>query len=199
MQYNARDLPLQWRLFCRHHPYADGAVVNDHVFGTDEQLDVILCLIASGEVPQEAPVRRLSRNRSRKYGDRRTLLIKYLPATSCSINPTSHELIEHKEQVEWVRAITSAREFAALWMLANDYTYKEIAGRLGVSVGTLKSRVARCRQRLRRHPECRVTSESAARSLRGRRKTALHIDAKRCIPTTYCGPNGLKTFCRADS
>ena len=31
-----------------------------------------------------------------------------------------------------------------------------------------------------------------SRSLRGRRKAALHIDAKRCIPTTYCGPNGLK-------
>ena len=39
----------------------------------------------------------------------------------------------------------------------------------------------------------------AARSLRGRRKAALHIDAKRCISATYCGPNGLKTFCRADS
>ena len=30
-------------------------------------------------------------------------------------------------------------------------------------------------------------------------RRALHIDAKRCIPTTYCGPDGLKTFCRADS
>ena len=39
----------------------------------------------------------------------------------------------------------------------------------------------------------------SARSLRGRRKAALHIDAKRCIHTTYCGPDGLKTFCRADS
>ena len=162
MKYNAQDLPPEWRLFCRHHPYSDGAVVNDHAFGTEEQLDVILCLIASGEVPQEAPVRRLSRNRARKYGARRTILIKYLPATSYSTNPTSHALIEEKEQVQWVRAITSAREFVALWMLANDYTYKEIAGRLGVSVGTLKARVARCRQRVRRHPESRVRSEITA-------------------------------------
>ena len=44
-----------------------------------------------------------------------------------------------------------------------------------------------------------IKQRASARSLRGRRKATLYIDAKRCIFTTYCGPNGLKTFCRADS
>ena len=44
-----------------------------------------------------------------------------------------------------------------------------------------------------------LPTEAPPRSLRRRKDPTLHIDAKRCIPTTYRGHNGLKAFYRAGS
>ena len=99
------------------------------------------------------------------------------------------------------------RETAAANLRNSDHLAVESRGDLASCHGSI-GRIALAHSWSYRsdNPICTRTHENTllhwgglARSLRGRRKAALHIDAKRCIPTTYCGPNGLKTFCRADS
>jgi len=122
----------------------------------EDQLNTFLESFAAGSLPldNEAREKRLNNlviNRQKKHRNRARLL-KERSATaqtqSSSPEPILNNLIR-AEQLTRIRALTTTREWGVLRSLALDLDYKTIAQNEGVSVATLKTKVCRCRHRLR--------------------------------------------------
>ena len=68
--------------------------------------------------------------------------------------PSAHELLEREDRAEQVRRAVVRLEPARRWTLllreVEEMSYEEIAGVTGVAVGTVRSRLARARDELRR-------------------------------------------------
>lgn len=150
MKYALGEIPPHWHLFCQYHPFADRCRVDDRSYGTDEQLEFILSTIENGNRPDQESVDRLSQNRSRKYRRHRRILDERfaLPQFFVTAEDTAFASAAINDDVRWVQQNTSVDEWRCLWDLANGTSYREIADRMHLSVGTLKAKIARCRQRL---------------------------------------------------
>lgn len=150
MKYALGEISPHWHLFCRYHPFADGCRLDDRSYGTDEQLEFILSALENGNQPDHATVDRLSQNRSRKYRYHRRILEERfaLPQFFVTADDTAFASAAIDDDVSWVQQNTSVDEWRCLWDLANGIKYREMADRMRLSVGTLKARIARCRQRL---------------------------------------------------
>lgn len=150
MKYALGEIPPHWQLFCQYHPFADGCRVDDRSYGTDEQLEYILTAIENGDEPDQKTVDRLSQNRSRKYRRHRRILEERFALPQFSVTPYDAAFASAAitDDVRWVQQNSSVDEWRCLWDLANGTSYRELADRRRLSVGTLKARIARCRQRL---------------------------------------------------
>src|SRR5262245_5377463 len=122
----------------------------------EDQLNTFLESLAAGSLPTDNEAREkwlnnLVINRQKKHRNRSRLL-KERTATaqtqSTSSEPILHDLIQ-AEQVAQIRVLTTTKEWGVLRSSALDLDYKTIAQNEGVGSATLKTRVCRCRHRLR--------------------------------------------------
>ena len=150
MKYALGEIPPRWQLFCQYHPYSDGSLLDDRAFGTDEQLDFILSAVENGHELDAQSVERLSQIRSRKYRHHRRILEERfaLPQFLIIDDDIAFAMAATNDDVGWVKRNTSDDEWNCLWALANGGTYRSIAVLMKLSIGTLKARVFRCRERL---------------------------------------------------
>ena len=150
MKYVLGKIPPRWQLFCKYHPYADRTLLDDRALGTDEQLDFILSAMENGRALDPGAVERLSQNRSRKYRHHRKILEERfaLPRFFVTDDESALATAATNEGIGFVKRHASDDEWNCLWALANGDTYRDIAASMKLSVGTLKARVSRCRERL---------------------------------------------------
>jgi DNA-directed RNA polymerase specialized sigma24 family protein len=104
----------------------------------------------------------LCANRTAKYRRRAQLDRRFAGTGQVFQTQPIIEVVALRELAEMVRRATSDIDWQILRMLAEDFTYAEVADRLGMSVGKLKSRVSRARCRLRSSPAGRHIQEALA-------------------------------------
>ena len=122
----------------------------------EDQLNTFLESFAAGSLPidneaREKWLNNLVVNRQKKHRNRSRLLKERTTTAqtrSSSSEPILHNLI-HSQQLAQIRELTTTQEWGVLRSLALDLDYKTIAQNEGVSVATLKTRVCRCRHRLK--------------------------------------------------
>jgi hypothetical protein len=103
-------------------------------------------------------------NKKKKHRRRRRIVLTRLPRETgrpvVDVPDPSKFVIDHarndlgddldrKSAAAAVRASVTEQEWKLLWARANDRSFEELSIEWGEAVGTLKSRVARCRRRLR--------------------------------------------------
>jgi DNA-directed RNA polymerase specialized sigma24 family protein len=74
------------------------------------------------------------------------------------------EAVATRELVSLIRREISESDWSILWMLAEGFTYGEVADKFGMSVAKLKSRVRRTRSRIRSSPTGRWVQEALVSS-----------------------------------
>jgi hypothetical protein len=132
---------------------------NSHIgpqaWAIEDQLDTFLASLSDACLPQDSSERRkqltnLVLNRQKKHRHRAKLLESFA-ATQTEVSP--EKLILDKliqaEQLARVRSLISLQEWRILMRLARDDDYKTVAQKERISVAALKTRVSRCRGRLR--------------------------------------------------
>jgi hypothetical protein len=131
--------------------------VAHNAWAIEDQLNTFLASLINNSLPKEAERRRkqstnLAINRQRKHLYRFRLLESYAATQSeASVDKTSFDQVLQAEQLSTVRFVTTPDEWRVLWRLAREEDYKTIAEEEGVSIPALKTRVSRCRCRLRGH------------------------------------------------
>jgi hypothetical protein len=71
--------------------------------------------------------------------------------------PENHTgMVAIRELLSLARQCVSKGDWKILWMLAEGYSYGEIAGCYGLTIGNLKSRLSRIRSRIRKSPVGRL-------------------------------------------
>jgi len=121
----------------------------------EDQLNKFLDSLAKGSLPvdneaREKQQKNLLINRQKKHRHRLRLLQQQaaIAPTSLPSEPIVSRLIIVEMLVQ-VRALTTVQEWRFLVRLALDQDYATIAQSEGISVAALKTKVSRCRQRLR--------------------------------------------------
>jgi len=121
----------------------------------EDQLNTFLESFAEGSLPNDndALEKRLSNlliNRHKKHRNRLRLLQKQAATAPTSSSPETVILnLIQAEQLVQIRALTTMQELRILQGLALDLDYKTVAQSEGMSVASLKTKVCRCRHRLR--------------------------------------------------
>ena len=159
MKYALREIPEEWHQFCRLHAFNCQSRVSPRHAGSDEQLDAILIAFGRGTKLDDDVADRIGRNRARKHRLRDRLVQDRLVQERLfrfdEVASLPDDVVEKAaiaDHVAWVRSNTSAKEWHSLWLLAEGFSYAQVAQTLHLSEGTLKSQVARCRARLRMLP-----------------------------------------------
>jgi uncharacterized protein YerC len=131
--------------------------VAHNAWAIEDQLNTFLDSLINNSLPREVEKRRkqstnLGINRQRKHLHRFRLLEFYATIQSeASVDKTSFDQVLQSEQLSIVRSVTTSDEWRVLLRLAREEDYKTIAEEEGVSIPALKTRVSRCRCRLRGH------------------------------------------------
>lgn len=122
----------------------------------EEQLDSFVELLAnatSKEVirHQSKPIRNLIANRSKKYRRRDQLLRdSYQHICRKSFDCNTFELLSYGESIDNIRFQLSESELRVFENLATGDDYVTIADRHLMTPSALKSKIARCRERIRK-------------------------------------------------
>jgi len=134
----------------------------DHVFNlahsswaVEDQLNSFLDSLANGTLSADADTRQrklhnLKVNRQKKHLYRLRLVEAYAATQAAALSGTT--AVDHvfqAEQMARVRSLTTLLEWRVLWRLARDEGYERIALDESINVSALKTRVSRCRCRLR--------------------------------------------------
>jgi hypothetical protein len=166
---HAPDLPAHWDIFRQLHAVVDSRRVDSRTLGREEALTALLDRFGMGcDPPDPADVQRqfdyLCANRAAKYRRRARLDRHIAEMGQVILTERTTASVALKELVEMVRCETPDADWRILRMLAEGFTYLEVADWLGVSVGNLKSRASRRRHHLRSSPiGRRVQNALAAR------------------------------------
>lgn len=134
---------------------------NSHVgpvaWAIEDQLNTFLNLLSDASLPADSEARskqftNLAINRQKKHRHRANLL-EFFAATQTEVS--AEKLILDKliqaEQLARVRSLISLQEWRILSKLAHDDDYKTVARDEGITLPALKTRVSRCRCRLREY------------------------------------------------
>ena len=131
-------------------------VVNHAAWALEDQLDQFLDSLSKGVIPAEHEARdkwltNLETNRAKKYRHRSALLRgrAAFMEIEARVSPSPVEAISVTEQLAIVQANTASQEWRILSNLAADDDYATVARAEGFTVPALKSKVYRCRARLR--------------------------------------------------
>jgi DNA-directed RNA polymerase specialized sigma24 family protein len=140
-------LTLQQRLDCQR--------VDHRAWATEEQLNEFLDAAAGNQLPQSPESRskwldNLATNRRKKHRRRLTLLRDDIAFVYGGPQPDDpFDLAARNDCVSQMRSQTTTDEWRILWARACGDSYEEIALREQLSVAALKSKISRCRKRLR--------------------------------------------------
>ncbi len=158
------DLSAPWRVYSDLQKSDAGRRIDPFGFGHDEALTELSELFKptgrGDDFPDPDRIRRwfdtLRANRATKFRGRAALDRKFTGRAASRPSPAMVDILAVEELAGMVRRETSESEWDLLHQLADGYTYGEIAGRRGVSIATLKSRVSRIRRRVRISPSGRA-------------------------------------------
>jgi hypothetical protein len=121
----------------------------------EAQLNKILKSVAERSLPDnkealDKQMNNLAINRQKKHRNRSRILQEHAATapTSSPAEPIITNLIQDGQLVQ-IRASTTTQELRILYSLAHDVDYKTVAQSEGLSVAALKTKVCRCRHRLR--------------------------------------------------
>ena len=149
-------LPFPWGDYLGPQQAAnDNFIINARSLGCEEALTAILEDFGSNCAPSDSDAvqRRfgnLCTNRRAKYRQRKQLNKKWADENSRESSAADHtEVVATVELVELLRVYVSRAEWQLLWKLAGGSSYREVAAQCGISVGNLKSRTSRIRDRVR--------------------------------------------------
>ena len=121
----------------------------------EDQLNTFLASLSKGDLSTDSDARQrqlinLKVNRQKKHVYRFRLLERFAATQSeASAGKTALDEIIQAEQLARVRSLTSSLEWSILARLASDEGYESLASEHEISVSALKTRVSRCRCRLR--------------------------------------------------
>ncbi len=159
--------PTLWDKFQQIQGFADSRRINHLAWAIDEVAEEILDRLAKPLTdPQHVTndFREMVWNRKKKHQRRKEfLLTRYsnesvrrtmdMPEPSkSSIDNSRNESavgINTKEMLEAVKSQVTTQEWELLCHLANEVPFEKLSSVWGEPAGTLKSRVSRCRQRVR--------------------------------------------------
>ena len=161
------DLPAQWGVFHRLQAIGSSRRVDSQTLGRDEALTALSDKFGTGCDPLDPDsvqrqFDRLRVNRTAKYR-RRVQLDRQIAENTQTILPAQHtQVVAIKELAELLHRETPEADWQILRMLADGFTYREIADQQGLSITNLKSRVFRVRCRLRSSPTGRQVQGALA-------------------------------------
>jgi hypothetical protein len=121
----------------------------------EDQLNTFLDSLSKGCLPADVNIRQkqlnnLKVNRQKKHLHRFRLLESFAAVQAeASGEKTAFDKVLQAEQLVRVRSLTDSLEWSVLWGLARDDGYQRLAVEQRISVAALKTRVSRCRCRLR--------------------------------------------------
>lgn len=124
-------------------------------WASEDQLNTFLDSLPNGELPADIDTRQrqlnnLKVNRQKKHLHRFRLLESFAAVQAqASGEKTAFDEVLQAEQLLRVRSLTDSVEWWVLWKLAREEGYERVASEQGISVAALKTRVSRCRCRLR--------------------------------------------------
>jgi DNA-binding NarL/FixJ family response regulator len=148
-----------WSLVATWQSQSNTTMVNNRMWATEDALETVLRtvtpdgLVTGNEWTMQAMMI-LQGNRSAKHRHRQDCLAAHQRANASqhvSLD-TAPELASHREQLAQLHRLTTPEEWALLEALADGETYDDIAHATGVSVGSLKTKICRLRQRLIAQP-----------------------------------------------
>jgi DNA-binding NarL/FixJ family response regulator len=164
----APALPFPWNDYHQFQSAGDDRASNPASFGHDDALAALVDDLSSGGPPSDSMSLRskfenLCCNRAAKYRRRIRLMERFaerqrssqresVQAQLAGRGPVSEDhaaSFATAELLDLVRRCVSEPEWRILWMLAEGYSYGEIAAQYGVTVENLKSRTCRLRNRIR--------------------------------------------------
>jgi hypothetical protein len=127
--------------------------INSYAWALEDQLN---CVLDSDEVSTNSEVRskvlkNLLRNRIKKHSRRYALLEEQYQASTVdsSSEDSTIYVLDLKNVIAKARAAASDVEWRILGDLAQGDSYDDVARREQMRISTLKSKVCRCRQRLK--------------------------------------------------
>ncbi len=149
MSTSAQPLPIPYQFYHEQSAAADRARYDDFAHGREEMLDDLLELIGRGDPFDDEAKSRLTgmpQNRRKKHARLRQVLRS--TATLETTDQTLERLVL-REHIALVRAKLTVSEWQIEWRLAAGEPFAVIAVGERISVGTLKMRVSRWRERVR--------------------------------------------------
>lgn len=149
-------LEYPWDEYASLQERADRVSKLSHTaWAIEAQLNKFLTSLSDGSLPVDGEAREKKQQNllinEQKKDRHRLMLLQREAATAPTFSP-SEPILRHLIIVELlvqVRASTTEQEWRVLVLLALDYDYATIARSAGISVTALKTKVSRCRQRLR--------------------------------------------------
>jgi hypothetical protein len=164
----AHALPFPWNDYLQFQSDGDGRTAIPASFGHDDALAALVDDFGpSGQPPDPVSLRsqfeNLCCNRAAKYRRRIQLMERFAERRRAMRRDSVRSLLggrgphpeDHpakvaiSELVDLVRRCVPKADWQVLWMLAEGYSYDEIAARYGVTAESLKSRTCRLRSRIR--------------------------------------------------
>ena len=129
-------------------------VVNHRTFAMEDQLNVFLDSLEKGVLLSDPNSRRtrienLYTNRSQKYRHRYKLLGLWAPNQPQFTSKSPIDELIREEQLARACSMSTPQDWRILCRLADEDDYAIIAKEEGLRLGTLKSRVSRCRNRIK--------------------------------------------------
>ena len=145
---NPPKIPAPWSLYHQLHALGHSQKINSRTLGRDDALTALLGRFGATPTPLDpGAVQRqfdyLCVNRATKYRHRMRLDRRYPEGDTHNPVEKHTEAVATKELVGLIRRELSESDWSILWMLAEGFTYGELADKFGMSVEKLKSRVRR--------------------------------------------------------
>ncbi len=164
----ARALPFPWNDFLRFQSAGDSRAANPDSFGHDDALTACVDELGlSGRSMDSVSLcgqfENLCCNRAAKYRRRIRLSERFAERRRSMRRESVRSLVQGRgplcedhvakvatsELLGLVRQSVRETDWRVLWMLAEGYSYAEVAARHGVTVESLKSRTCRLRSQIR--------------------------------------------------
>src|SRR5207302_2584703 len=144
-----------WEEYAVLQSKANRAKLDSYTWAIDDQLEQFLDSI-KGRLPADSEARskllhNLVLNRTKKHSRRCRMLEAYrAPTPALDLEGETIDRLYVRKAVARVRSLATHQERRILWHLANGESYEGMARAEGLSVSALKTKVSRCRSRLKR-------------------------------------------------
>jgi DNA-directed RNA polymerase specialized sigma24 family protein len=166
---NPPKISASWHIYHQLHSFGHSQKINPRTLGREDALTTLLGRFGAIPTPLDpGAVQRqfdyLCVNRATKYRHRMRLDRRIAEVDAHNPVEKHTEAVATRELVSLIRREMSESDWSILWMLAEGFTYGEVADKFGMSVARLKSRVSRTRSRIRSSPTGRWVQEALAGS-----------------------------------